>query len=428
MSFWEFIYLADANVRQVVIGCALLGAISSFIGAFMYFQRRALVGDAVAHGVLPGICLAFLVTGNKDMAALIIGALCSGWLAVRAISWITRRTTLKQDAALAIVLSTFFGFGIYLLTYIQQLGMPDQSGLNNFLFGKAAAIVRRDVWWLLGFAGVVLVVGGGLFRGFLVISFNKSYGKSLGLPVAWIEQVLLLLSMLNIILGIQAVGIVLMVALLVTPAAAARFWTTRLWPFFGLSVGFGVVASVSGAYISYLDAAMPTGPWVVVSLSIIALGSFLFAPQGWVYQQWAQVKERRKMIIEHTLKGLYGKADVPQPACTLGDMCSTWAKGQKKSALLRILNRLKQHKKIAHAHGKWHLLPIGIAQAKQIIARHRLWETYLAQQVGVDSNQVHAEAERIEHMLDETLDRKLRHLMGNPTRDPHNRKIFDVNE
>ena len=315
---------------------------------------------------------------------------------------------------------------IYSPTF-NKTGFGNQSGLDSFLFGKAAALLLQDVWIMASLAGIVCLGVILFFRSFVLLSFNKAYGESMGLPMQWIEQILLLLGLLTIILGIQAVGIVLMVALLITPAAAARFWTSRLSWVFGIAMCFGASASLTGAYLSYIDTQMPTGPWIVVVLSSFALISFFFAPhRGWVAKKWQMMQQQRRMTYENALKGLYGKADQPNNPHSVADMQHNWAQGWRLSTLQRVLKRLQKEKAAQHSPKGWQLLPKGVQLAQVVINRHRLWETYLQSQLDIPADQVHAEAERMEHILDQGLDEKLHLLMGKPKRDPHNRKIFDT--
>ncbi len=186
----RFISMADPNVRYVVLGTLLVGISSSVIGNFAYLRKRALLGDAIAHAVLPGICLAYMLQGTRSLWVLLPGAFISGWLALQTIDWIDRKSRIKPDAAIGLVLSVFFGAGVMLLTRIQQTGTGTQSGLKNFLFGQAAAIQPGDLV-VFAITGIVLCGGVALFfKEFTLLSFDPEFSRASGLPVRWLELLL----------------------------------------------------------------------------------------------------------------------------------------------------------------------------------------------------------------------------------------------
>ena len=305
-NFLEFFSFQNPNVRFVTLGMVVLGICSGVVGVFALLRKRALVGDAVAHSVLPGVCLAFMLSGTKNIFILLTGAVVTGWLSLLLIDVITSKSRIPADAAIGLVLSVFFGIGILLLTSIQQSGAASQAGLDKFLFGNAASLVRSDVitFSILGLA--ILIIVWLLYKEFKVISFDRDFSRVTGIPVKMLETILATLTVLAVALGIQAVGVVLMAAMLITPAAAASYWTDRLGRMIACASLFGVIAGFSGAYISYTAPGMPTGPWVVVAASVIALASMFFAPQkGWLMRSLAVRRNRQKISRENILKLFY---------------------------------------------------------------------------------------------------------------------------
>ncbi|HAA23628.1 MAG TPA: zinc ABC transporter permease, partial [Cytophagales bacterium] len=205
-AFVEFFSLRDPNIRYVVLGTILLTASSAVVGTFTFLQKKSLVGDAVAHAVLPGVCLAFLLAESKNPLLLIVGAFVTGWLSLVVIDTITRNSKIKEDTAIGLVLSVFFGVGILLLTNIQHSGNAAQSGLDSFLFGKAAALLPNDVRAFGILAVLLLAVVGLLYKEFKILAFDKNYAAILGLPVRALELTLTTLTVLAVVVGIQAVG------------------------------------------------------------------------------------------------------------------------------------------------------------------------------------------------------------------------------
>ncbi|HAI76842.1 MAG TPA: hypothetical protein DCM08_11395 [Microscillaceae bacterium] len=292
-TFIDFFSFKDPNVRWVVLGVWILSATSGFVGVFAYLRKRSLVGDAVSHAILPGICIAFMLTRVKNPWILMTGAFVAGWLAILCIDWITQQTKIKTDAATALVLSVFYGVGILLLTTIQQSGSGAQSGLDHFLFGKAAALTFEDFIPLLVSGAVMLGIVLLFFNTFRLVCFDPAFAQVLGIPVVRIEQLISSLTVVAIAIGIQAVGVVLMVALLITPAASGRYWTYRLGTLLVIAAVFGSLAGIGGAFISYAMPKMPTGPWVVLMLSLIAVVSvFLGKERGILIRKLRQIQKK----------------------------------------------------------------------------------------------------------------------------------------
>ncbi|WP_322923827.1 metal ABC transporter permease [Paenibacillus campi] len=284
----------DPNMRWIVIGCMLLGLSSGLIGCYMLLQKRSLIGDALAHAALPGICIAFMLTGVKSTTGFVLGALVAGAIATWGIRWLTNYSRIKQDAAMGIVLSLFFGIGVMLLTRIQHSGAGGQSGLDKFLFGQAASMMRADVYMLAGISILLLVLCVLLYKPFKLISFDPGFARGLGWQVARLEQLMLLLAVLVVVAGIQAVGVVLMSALLITPAVAARYWTNKLYVMLLLAGMFGAMSGLSGTFWSGMLTGLPTGPVTVLSATLLFALSALFAPQrGWIGKRWRQRRARR---------------------------------------------------------------------------------------------------------------------------------------
>lgn len=265
---------ADANARTVIVCTLLLNSAAALIGCFTYLQKKSLTGDAVSHSILPGIAIAFLFSGVKDLWVILPGAFLTGGLSLLCIEYILRHSKLKQDTAIALVLSVFFAVGVVLLSYIQHHGNGNQSGLDSFLLGKAAALLSADIPLYFSVAFVVVFSVLLFYRPFMLISFDRSFALSIGMAAHRWQQVMVVLSVLAIVIGIQAVGVVLMSAMLITPAVAARYWSHRLPVVLLLAVLFNMIASVMGIIISYKYPSMPTGPWIVVCISSIAVLSF----------------------------------------------------------------------------------------------------------------------------------------------------------
>jgi manganese/zinc/iron transport system permease protein len=280
----------DYTIRNVALGSAILGVVGGVLGCFAVLRRQSLLGDALAHATLPGVCLAFLAAGTREPAVLLAGAAVAALAGALLIVVIVGRTRIKQDAALGIVLSTFFGLGAVLITHIGNTGNAGQSGLDRFIFGQASAIILEDVITTGVLAAVALLVTALLFKEFKLLAFDPGFAASLGYPVGRLNVLLVSLMVVAIIIGIQAVGVVLMAAMLITPAVAARQWTDRLGTMVCVSGLFGALSGVAGALISASGDNLPTGPLIVLVATAVLLLSLVFGrSQGFL---WSVLRAR----------------------------------------------------------------------------------------------------------------------------------------
>ncbi len=424
-TFKEFFSFSDPSIVSVVVGAVLLTASSAVVGTFTFLKKKALVGDAVAHSVLPGICLAFILSGTKNPIWMILGAFLTGWISLVMIDNITTKSKIKEDTAIALILSVFFGIGILMLTNIQHSGNAAQTGLDSFLFGKAAALVGKDLI-VFGIVAVILIVTVSLFfKELKLIAFDSSYAKALGIPVKALDLLLTSLTVLAVVTGIQAVGVVLMAAMLITPAAAARFWTNDVFKMTVIAAVMGGISGLSGAYVSYAAPAMPTGPWIVMIISIIAIVSFFIAPKRGIFARSLQQGKLRRMIMdENLLKELYHlgeKDEDPYKGRTVDEIIEE--RYFPKSALKVALRRLKRQGFLEKKQGHWSYTEAGKIKGQRVVKLHRLWELYLSKYVKIAPDHVHEDAETVEHLITPELEAKLEKMLEYPEFDPHEEKI-----
>lgn len=296
----------DFTLRNVMLGAALLGVSSGVLGSFALLRQQSLLGDTLAHAALPGVCLGFLVTGAREPLPIFVGALLSGTLAAGLTLLLTRRSRLKMDAALGVSLSLFFAIGLVLLTFIQGRAGSGQAGLEAFLFGQAAAIVPSDVRLMavvtaLSLGAIVL-----LWKELKLLSFDPQFAASLGLPRLGLELILTATLAFAIVIGLQLVGVVLMAAIIIAPAAAARQWSTGLGQMVGLAALFGALAGISGAVVSAAGPGLATGPLIVIAASLIVLASLLFAPErGLLAAAYSARAARAALEQQRVLLDLY---------------------------------------------------------------------------------------------------------------------------
>ncbi|MGZ8939168.1 MAG: metal ABC transporter permease, partial [Limisphaerales bacterium] len=275
----RFFTFRDPSLRYALIGSILLGINCGLLGGFLVVRKMSLVGDALSHAVLPGVAMGFLWNMNKDPVAIFIGATIAGLLGAVAVNLIKETTLLKEDTALGLVLAAFFAVGLVMLTMIQQLGTANKSGIDKYLFGQAAAISMKDVKLMSVVTGLSLFSILVFYKGFLVTSFDAGFARATGISVQVFHYALMLLLAFSVVISLQAVGVVLVSAMLITPAAAAYMLTDRMHRLLMLAALFGVFAGACGAFFSFLRPNLPTGPFMVLGASAVFLAAFLFGPK-----------------------------------------------------------------------------------------------------------------------------------------------------
>jgi manganese/zinc/iron transport system permease protein len=357
----------DYTLRTVALGAAILGIVSGMLGSFAVLRKQSLLGDAISHAALPGIVLSFLVTRSREPIVLMVGALIAGWVATLFMLSILRTTRIKDDTALGLVLSIFFGLGLMLLTFTQRLPDATQAGLDKFLFGQAATLLQRDVITMAvtGLLALGLLVT--FWKEFKLITFDPEYAASLGVPVRVLDVLLTTLLVIAIVIGLQTVGVVLMSAMIVAPAAAARQWTDKLNLMVLLGGLFGALAGVCGTLISSAAERLPTGPVIVLCISVIVLVSMLFATNRGLLWNWLRAQQNRR-----TLRARAVLADLNTLAMQHPDQ----AHGHS-TAVLRamstnpegVTHALRQLQDRGHArevsHNVWALTEDGLMQAEE---------------------------------------------------------------
>jgi manganese/zinc/iron transport system permease protein len=270
---------ASPLVQTALAGAGLIGALAGALGVFAVQRRQSLLGDVISHAALPGVCLGYLLAGQRDLGALLAGAFVSGALAALVLHQITTRTRLKQDAALGIVLSLFFAAGVVALTWLQNRAGGAALALEGFLFGQAAAITPQDVRLLALACALIALFLWAFWQPLKLVSFDPQGADLAGFPRKALEAALTLTIALAVVLGLQLVGVVLMVALLIAPAVAARAWTHSLGATVALAAAIGAGSGMAGALVSATARGLSTGPVVVlIAVGVVAL-SLIFAPE-----------------------------------------------------------------------------------------------------------------------------------------------------
>jgi manganese/zinc/iron transport system permease protein len=414
VSIWT-----DANTQWVLIGTLLLGLASGLIGSFALLKKQSLIGDAMAHAALPGICVAFLIYGAKSMAWFIVGAALSGLLATFFIQKIIQLSRIKEDTSIGLVLSVFFGFGIVLLTYINHNSKGNQSGIDDFIFGQAASLVGADVKLISAVAVLLIIITVLLFKELKLLTFDPQFAQGIGLPTGLLNGLLMTLIVGVVVIGLQAVGVILMSAMLITPAIAARYWTERLDHMVIIAGAIGAFSGVFGTLLSTTTKGMPTGPLIIVAATIIFLLSMVFAPKrGLLMKAIRQSRLRKQVAREQVLQTLYDFTE-QEYRQYFHEQQIMKKRPLSMSMLRNILESLEKEELVKRTgDALWGLTEKGLTEAYHITLRNRLMEVYLMNEMNYAHFHIRQDQAIDLLQLPENMLAELRQLLKQYGREP----------
>ena len=442
-DFWRVVTLADYNTRIVVLGVAVLGVAAGVVGSFTLLRKRALLGDALAHAAWPGITAAFLIgavlsstdastgvggavhsSGAKSPLGLLAGGTAGGLIGVGFIVWLGRQTRLKQDVLLGIVLSVFFGAGAAMFGVIQQR-YGNVAGLETYVYGKAASMAWADVRLIIIVAVGSLAATLLLFKELRLLCFDADYAATRGFPVALLDGVLMAMVVAVTMAGLRAVGVILIVAMLVTPAAAARFWTHAMGRMTVIASVIGGIGGIIGAVASAMFPRLPSGAMIVLVCAGLFGFSLVFGPARGVGVRWVRRRNLdRKIARQHLLRGIFESIEqrhrdsgandgaighhgqTAVPVTSLLDRRS-WSSRQLSIAI----RRAEADELIIRSNETIALTTAGYAEAARLTRQHRLWELYLVHHADVATARVDRDADAIEHVLEPHIVDQLERLL-----------------
>ena len=414
------------------LGSMLIGVTCGVLGCFVVLRRMALIGDALSHSILPGVVGALLLFGVSASSPawlpsilagasdkwlplwLLAGAMVAGLMTAVIINIVHRHSRTKEDSAIGIAFTAMFALG---LIAISSLPRGTHFDLKCFVYGEPLAIATPDLWLMGIICPAVLLIVGLLYQRLKLISFDPVGAGALGVPVQTIHYILMGLLAATIVAGIKSTGVILVVAMVITPASAAYQLTSRLWAMLLLAGVIGGVSVGLGMSLAFTINA-PTGPAMVIVVVLIFIAAVLLSPShGWVFERLRKRRLAQHVAQEDVLKAIYRLGQQPldnvQP---VGQET-----GLTPKQIRRSISRLIQENLLRITDGAVALTDSGQRHAMELVRAHRLWETYLVEKAGVDPSDVHDQAEWLEHAheLAEQLDEKL----GKPQTDPHGSQI-----
>jgi manganese/zinc/iron transport system permease protein len=408
----------DYNTRVVLLGSVVLGMSGGVVGTFLLLRKQALLGDVVSHAALPGVGLAFLTMeilqpgSGKWLPGLLLGAATAAAFSMGLTTWLRHATRLKDDAVLAIVLSVFFGLGIVLLTMVQRLPTGNAAGLAHFIYGKAAAMRAADVRWMAAIALVSVVLCAALFKELRLLAFDERFAASQGWPVVVLDLLIKSLAVIVAVVGLQSVGLLLVVAVLIVPPAAARFWSERLAMLLVLAALFGGVAAGAGVMLSAVYPRMATGATITLCGTVLFIVSLLCGVRRGLLWRWFVLRGvKRKQEDQHLLRAFYEQLCGERGGVTEEELCQEVVTAAQLVAhrswsardVVRLLRRAQRNGYVTQTKAGYQLTLRGAALARQVVRNHRLWELYLIRYADSAPALVDRQVDEIEHVLDAEL-------------------------
>ncbi|MEJ6831093.1 MAG: iron chelate uptake ABC transporter family permease subunit [Akkermansiaceae bacterium] len=411
IAFLSFLGGFSYNTTVVVLGTALLGATAGLVGSFLLLRKQSLLGDALSHATLPGIAIAFAVMSalgfsGRSLPGLLIGASVTGLMGVLLVIAIRRTTRLKDDAAMGIVLSVFFGLGIALLRMVQEIPGVSAAGLSSFIYGKPASMILSDLILISGTLVVTIIVCLLILKELTLLCFDDAFASAQGWPTTLLDILLMGLVTAVTVVGLQSVGLILIIAFLITPPTAARFWTNKLKVMLWLSAVIGAISGCFGAWLSSLYPDLPAGAIIVVAAGVIFLISMIFGHTRGVLPRYLRQRQlKRKVGRQHLLRSVFEIMEVGQKKHPLRNLPISldrlrehraWSKGE----LPRLIRQARREDHLERQpSGELRLSESGFGEASRTTRNHRLWELYLITHADIAPSHVDRDADMVEHIL-----------------------------
>jgi manganese/zinc/iron transport system permease protein len=403
---------AGFNTNVVILGTTLLGLAAGVIGVFALLRKRSLMADALSHAMLPGIGLAFLTAialgaSGRSLPVLLAGAAITGVAGVGTIQLLLRHTRLHEDAAIGIVLSVYFGAGVVVLSYIQKHAHGTAAGLDKFIYGQTAAMSVADAVLMAAIAVVAVIAAALFLKELTIVCFNDAFAEVDGWPVTLIDLLMMALVVLVTVAGLQAVGLILVVAMLIVPPVAARFWTDRLRPLVILAGAIGAASGYLGSVLSALLPRKPAGSVIVLAAGAVFAASMVVAPaRGVLATAYRRMRMRLRIAGEHVLEAGFDRGRATGGAAVLErEEIDRLARLRGWSPTFRgMLLFLLGRRGLVHVEaGTVALTPEGLLRGARVHRNHRLWEQYLVSYADVAPSHVDWSVDQVEHVLDEAL-------------------------
>ncbi|MFK7983258.1 MAG: iron chelate uptake ABC transporter family permease subunit [Saprospiraceae bacterium] len=408
--------LQDEWAIRALLASSMVGLMCGVLGCFIVLRNMALIGDALAHAILPGVVVAFIIVGYSTLG-FFVGSVIAGLLTAAGITWIQHNVKTKNDAAIGIVFTAMFALGVIGISGVSREGV--HLDLKDFLIGNVLGVSNEDLYLMAAVTIYVLVSIKVFYRYLFATTFQEVVAQTMGISVKMIHYFLMLMLSFAVVASIGTVGVILVVAMLITPASTALLLSDRLQNVLVISGFIGLISSILGLLIAIIVDA-PPGPVMAVVATLFYLIAVFFSPKrGLVFKFFQKRKLQKRIHIEDILKeGLKLEKK--------GEFTFIKLKGKlglSKTSLTKYLQQLATQKFLTRKGNQISLSQRGKDEALRLVRAHRLWETYLVNQIGLSAEQIHEDAEKYEHLLSEEILDEVDATLGFPTEDPHGSPI-----
>jgi len=421
MNWLQEIQLEYGHVIRPLIVGTLVAIVCSVVGCFIVLRRMSFLADAIAHSMLAGVIAGYLIMKlmfgrEAEIGAMLVGAILAGVVTVAMVGFVTRFSRIKQDTAIGIMYTGIFAVGAFVIS-INYFGRFIHIDIYHYIVGSVLSVTNQEIWLLAIVTTIVLGVVIMFYRVLQLTSFDPIMAASIGIPVLAVEYLLTACTSLVVVSGVQIAGVILVVALIVTPAATAYLLSDRLDRMIMLSAVIGVLGFWLGFLLATLVGGAP-GPAVVVTMTAIFLLALVFAPQYGLLADWIR---KRNSVPQEVMEDVLGSVlRSKDRTATVGEV------------LKKIANPNLKIRKAIHSLGRQGLLEVagnqltltedGAFEAKRLMRAHRLWEAYL-DNTSTPKQQIHEKAHRLEHISDQATVDYLDDKLGHPLIDPHGSEI-----
>lgn len=403
-------------IQRALIASVTIGISCGLIGTYIMLRRMSLIGDALAHAVLPGVVVSFMVAGKSE-AALFIGAVVSGILTVLLIGFVNRNSKIKEDTSIGIIFTGAFALGILLVSQLKQVHID----LSSYLFGDVLGVSTGDITLSMIIMFVIILCIVLFYKQLLLTSFDPTMAMTIGISTTLVHYMLMTLLSMSIVAGLQSVGVILIIAMLITPPATAYLLSSNLKKILLLSAMFGTISAITGLYLSY-HFNFASGASIVLVAVVLFMLAFLFSPkEGVVTKLFRRRSASKFVLIEDVIKLSYRFKDEPGKTELVDKIANEL--GISNSRVEGVIKTLLGKDLMRRTNGSYVLTDEGIKYALRLVRTHRLWETYITNKNVVDIEHIHPEAEKLEHVLTEDMVDELDEELGFPEKDPHGSEI-----
>lgn len=408
--------LSSEWALRALLASSLVGLMCGVLGCFIVLRNMSLIGDALSHAVLPGIFFAFLLVGYSTIG-FFVGSTIAGLVTAVAISWIQQNVKTKNDAAIGIIFTAMFSIGIMGISWLNQ-SEGVHLDLKDFLFGQIMGISNEDIYLTSAICVYTILCVVMFYRYLFITTFQPTIAETMGISAKTIHYFLMLLLSFAIVASLRTVGVILVVAMLITPAATALLLSDQLKKVIAISGIIGVMSAVLGLFVSIIFDTTP-GPAMTLCATAFYFLAVLFSPtQGLIFKYNQNRVEKKRIIREDILRQVIKKRGSGTPVTEL-----TQRLNLPEKVISKTINVMAKSDLLAINSDGIVLTEAGISKAEQLVRAHRLWETYQVRKMGLGSDQIHNEADQIEHFLSEELLDEIDSELGFPTKDPHDSPI-----